>query len=171
MMSISVTNFLFILTALVCSSSAEKCDASDSDNQCYNLEEWRQNILCRMQGGVGNNPRQNGYLSWALNHQSSDTSSIRSTRYNAMKFFIKVQQELKISYGRARPRDRLSYLQKYEREMNDWGNRLANIDPNESWTSTRCGLSISGYSVDTPCGERVSNPPSCLIRQPGVPGR
>jgi hypothetical protein len=147
---------------------SDKCDASDDDNSCYNLEEWRQNILCRMQGGTGNGARQNGYLAWALDYQPSDTNYIRRIRYDAMRFFIDAQHELQIDYPNKRPRDREGVLKKYERGLNEWGRKLAELDSSETWTTATggCGIVGVGFRLDTPCGIRTNNEPNCPIRKP-----
>ena len=180
------TSWLSVLLVVFCFfsyTSCQKCDGSTGDNECYNLEEWRNNIICRLQGGTGNTTvggaaaiRQNGYTAWALNQQSGDSSNVRRTRYNAMRFFIDAEHELQISYRNLKPRDRRRMLERFERGINDWGTRLAAVDTSETWTGTaQCGLTgVTGFTLNIPCGQKT-NEPACPIRPPpgvpGIPGR
>ena len=144
-----------------------------NENKCKVLEDWRLDILCRLQGGLstsGSNDgtRKNGYISWAMNHSETESSRDRRTRYNAMRFFIDAEHELKISYPNRKPKDRKGMLERFEKGINDWGSKLASLkgskETNSTWesSSTKCG--ITAYTKTTTCGERdPDHRPDCPI--------
>lgn len=166
---------LFLGISLSTLINAELCNNADSDNECYSLEDWKGNILCRLQGGPPpsqtSDQRTNGYIAWAMDQKSGDTSATRKTRYDAMRFFIDAEHELMISYPNRRPNDRRSMLERFERGINDWGRRLGALDTNDGWTvsTTNCGVTAPNFTRNTPCGSRANNDPNCPRRGNGAP--
>ena len=57
---------LFLTVLTVHQVNCEVCSSGNAGKGCYTTEDWRQNILCRIQGGVDattGQRRNDGYLS------------------------------------------------------------------------------------------------------------
>lgn len=161
-------------TVLIDYSSQDKCDQAAP---CTSMEDWRENLLCRLEGGLPDTTqRQNGYIIWATNQTSAESNNgrARRTRYDAARNFFNAVQDLN-NFANTRPRDRQRLLDRIEKDINDWGTRLARDAPSAGTWQTddnnRCGiLVVAGTNGGrnngtTPCGNRpAGNEPNCPIR-------
>ena len=167
---------------------SSKCDGDGKNNTCKTFEDWRLNILCRLQGGPSpakrfeeipdDGKRQNGYIAWAMNHNGNESSRDRRTRYDAMRFFIHAEHELKISYPNRKPKDRKGMLERFEKGIDDWGRKLAKLGSMattskiSAWTTSdkKCGITAGGYIPSTTCGERDHEPVCPIASDSPAPG-
>ena len=80
------------------------------------------------------------------------------------KFFNNVKEDL-ATLGRApvpTEERQLEVLERIERQINDWGQRLARMQPTENWNQSPDGC-FAGVVLSTPvvCGDR-QNRPDCV---------